>query len=106
MNASTLCPSCSQIILPDAEGRMPPWCRHCGSDLKSSSKDPSPAATADTPPNEEPTPLDAAGDPPVNGQSQSLSYIHACVPGLLGRNLLYRIYFTKTDLLVFRLGAG
>jgi hypothetical protein len=42
----------------------------------------------------------------VNGKVEALPYIHACIPGMLGNNTLYRIYFTKNDLLVFRIGSG
>jgi hypothetical protein len=93
------------MILADSEGRMPPWCRHCGADLKSNPKSPTPVAAAEAP-TKQPETLSAPGDLPVNGQGQSVSYIHACVPGLLGRNSLYRIYFTNTDLLFFRIGSG
>ncbi len=93
------------MILTDSEGRMPPWCRHCGADLKSSPKNPTPAAAAEAP-LREPVPLGANGNLPPNGKDQGLAYIHACVPELLGNNSLYRVYFTKTDLLVFRIGSG
>jgi hypothetical protein len=123
MNATIFCPSCSQIIHTDAEGRMPPWCRHCGSDLKGGPKNSSPAPSAEAPASDSPAPSANGGQMSnpsprpdgleirptalaVNGQSQGLTYIHACVPGFLGRNTLYRIYCTKTDLLVFRIGSG
>ncbi len=105
MNASNFCPSCSQVILADSDGRMPPWCRHCGADLKSGAKSPKPAASGEPPPKE-PELLGAAGRIPVNGKLDALPYIHACIPGMLGNNTLYRIYFTKNDLLVFRIGSG
>jgi hypothetical protein len=84
---------------------MPPWCRHCGADLNSNPKSSSPAATAQATP-EQRVPSNTPGSFPVNGQTKAPPYIHACVPGMLGKNMLYRIYFTSSDLLVFRIGSG
>jgi hypothetical protein len=91
--------------MADSEGRVPPWCRHCGADLKTSPKEPAPAATAQAP-LQQPKLPSAAGPPAPNGQTKAPPYIHACIPGMLGKNMLYRIYFTSSDLLVFRIGSG
>lgn len=66
------CPSCSRTVAHDPNGRMPPWCPTCGSDLKAGA-----APRADVPATEpaapgssvqvaEPPPLPATEPPPVS----------------------------------------
>ena len=44
MEASFPCGHCSRPLILDASGRPPPWCRHCGADVKSAAAHRAPTA--------------------------------------------------------------
>ena len=101
MASATSCGSCSKQVLASSEGRMPPWCPHCGASLKAS------AGPKATPVAAAPTPLGRAGFMPTVDAAPTESFFHACVPGISeNHHRLYRVYITATDLLVFAIGSG
>jgi hypothetical protein len=106
MSVTTLCPSCSGIISADADGRLPPWCRHCGAAFQKAT-----AAARRTPPpacTDEAGPAAVVKEPAVTAPGRSvLPFFHACEPAFAtGAHRHCRIYVTTTDLLVFELGRG
>ena len=113
MNNSFPCGHCSRPLLLDAGGRLPPWCRYCGADLKSppASTPPPPTPTPPTPPSSDVTdrlplvPARVEAPAPRIVAGQELRFFHA-YNGSLGGDDLYRIYVTDYDLLVFQLGPG
>ena len=117
MPKANLCSSCSKPILASAEGRMPPWCPHCGATIKSQPETASDRATSDRPvadrPDAErpatasPGPLGRAGFVPTVDAAPTESFFHACIPGHSENDhKLYRVYITPGDLLVFAIGVG
>src|SRR5262249_11071899 len=107
------CPSCSKAILPKIDGRLPPWCPHCGVDMKlaaaSTSAAPAPAPSSPPQPVAPPvaaTPFGAAGVIAPRDEVPTETYFHACVPAFSVKNhRLFRIYVMPSDLLVFALGG-
>ena len=110
MDSSFPCTHCSKPITPDAGGRLPPWCRHCGADYKAAAPAPPPSppqtptspAVTDRP---APAPARVEAPSPPTGAAPALRYFHAC-NGSLGSDEVYRVYVTDFDLLVFQLGPG
>src|SRR5205823_14956989 len=101
MASAMSCGSCSKQVLASPEGRMPPWCPHCGASLKNH------AAPKATPAAAAPIPLGHAGFMPTVDAAPTESFFHACVPGISENNhRLYRVYITASDLLVFAIGTG
>ena len=96
------CGSCSKQVLANPEGRLPPWCPHCGTSLKvSEGARPTPPVAA------APMPLGRAGFMPTVDAAPTESFFHACVPAISeNHHRLYRVYITATDLLVFAIGRG
>jgi hypothetical protein len=107
MSLSTLCPSCSRIIAADADGRLPPWCRHCGAEFK---KAPATARAAPAPPasSEAAVPAAVVGEVAATAPGRTvLNFFHACEPAFAtGAHRHCRIYVTGADLLVFEVGRG
>src|SRR5262245_7306118 len=101
MTSAMTCGSCSKQVLASPEGRLPPWCPHCGTSLKvSEGAKPATAVAA-------PMPLGKAGFMPTVDAAPTESFFHACVPGISENNhRLYRVYITASDLLVFAIGSG
>src|SRR5438445_10463180 len=101
MASALKCPSCSKQVLASAEGRIPPWCPHCGASLKAES------ASASAPPAAALAPLGRAGFVPTVDAAPTESFFHACIPGHSENDhKLYRVYITPGDLLVFAIGVG
>jgi hypothetical protein len=95
------CGSCSKQVLASPEGRLPPWCPHCGTSLKASE------GARSTTPVAAPIPLGRAGFMPTVDAAPTESFFHACVPTISeNHHRLYRVYITATDLLVFAIGRG
>jgi hypothetical protein len=100
-----------------ADGRTPPWCPHCGVDIKrdalvapaaavvAAAPVPKPVAAITLP--EAPTPRGAAGLLETVEQAPTESFFHACDPALSDKcHRIFRFYITPSDLLVFALGMG
>src|SRR5438132_6892896 len=102
MASAMTCGSCSKQVLASPDGRLPPWCPHCGTSLKvSEDARPTPPVAA------APIPLGRAGFMPTVDAAPTESFFHACVPGISeNHHRLYRVYITETDLLVFAIGSG
>jgi hypothetical protein len=105
MNMVISCPSCAKSVSADTDGRVPPWCRHCGANLKTATD--TPALTASTSPHAG-APAAIGGETrAVTAPSRGVLFIQGCDPSLWGTDhALHRIYITSTDLLVFRIGYG
>jgi len=107
MSCAISCPACSKSVSADAEGRLPPWCRHCGASFKAgpeTSAALAPAAPAH--PGEPAQPVTGDCHPPRLLRPGPL-FIHGCEPSMRGlEHTLHRIYITGTDLLFFRIGSG
>jgi hypothetical protein len=101
MAVATACSSCAKQILASPEGGLPPWCPHCGANIKADSNASSwPVATASAP-------LGRTGMMPTLDAAPTESFFHACVPAFFENDhRLYRIYVTATDLLFFSIGVG
>lgn len=106
------CKSCGWVFSP-TPGSRPPWCPHCGADLKAEPADRPPGTvTPEAAPPEQPRPPEAP--PPVAEASsgtapprQPLPYFQACRPPSWSQDrCLYRVYVTGTDLLFIALGTG
>src|SRR5207245_7583644 len=97
MASAMTCGSCSKQVLASPDGRLPPWCPHCGTSLKvSEGARPTPPVAA------APIPLGRAGFMPTVDAAPTESFFHACVPAISeNHHRLYRVYFNSTDLLVF-----
>jgi hypothetical protein len=106
MDSSVICPHCSKLISADANGRVPPWCRACGADVKPAVPPPLPPMPPDpavpsTPAiTDRPAPARAAEPSPLT-EVASPAFFHA-----YANDDVYRVYVTEFDLLVFRLGPG
>jgi len=101
MPNATSCSGCSKKVLASPDGRMPPWCPHCGASLKAHS------VPESLPPAAAPTPMGAAGFVPTVDAAPTESFFHVCIPGNSeNHHRLYRIYITSSDLLVFAIGVG
>ncbi len=106
------CTSCGWVFSP-TPGSRPPWCPHCGADLKAEPADrpPGTAAPEAAPPA---PPRPAAAPPPVAEvvpctapPGQPLPYFQALrAPSWWQERCLYRVYVTGTDLLFIALGFG
>jgi hypothetical protein len=120
MAVALACPSCSKSLLA-ADGRTPPWCPHCGADIKrdappASAAAPAAAVAAAAAPKpvaaitlpETPTPRGAAGLLETVEQAPTESFFHGCEPAALSDKChrIFRFYITESDQLVFALGVG
>jgi len=88
---------------------MPPWCPHCGADVKFDAKPDSdaPLAPPPAPLPAAPVPRGAAGLMETVDAAPTESFFHACEPALSDKqHRLFRFYITQRDLLVFALGVG
>jgi hypothetical protein len=98
------CPKCGRFIVAES-GRFAPWCTGCGASLK-----PTAAPAAGPPPMPDAisaVPQTARIDHPQVETRQPPSYFHGFVPSVLGsEHMLYRVYATPSDLLVFAIGVG
>ena len=101
MAVATSCSTCHRNLLASPDGRMPPWCPHCGANIKVEAEaDPLPPAAATAP-------LGRAGLLPTVDAAPTESFFHACAPGFSeNHHRLYRVYITECDLLIFALGVG
>jgi hypothetical protein len=114
MKNSIPCPRCSRTVAANADGQLPPWCTECGADLKADRR-PVPPPLQPARPDESvsarplksgPIPL-RGGDDLVRWDRDPVLFFHACEPAIVSSNcLMYRLYVTASDCLVFRLGRG
>ena len=106
MDSSVICPHCSKLISADANGRVPPWCKACGADLKPAAPPPLPPMPAD--PAVPSTP--AITDRPAPAPADPFPTAEVAAPGAsfhaYANDEVYRVYVTEFDLLVFKLGPG
>ena len=96
MNVAVACPSCRRKVSSDSQGRLPPWCKHCGADLKAEER----TSTSNTPDAaEQPDGLEA----PVS--VREVPFINCCIPSTSSvDNTLYRLYVTDEDVIVIKVG--
>jgi hypothetical protein len=100
------CPQCSKMIRADERGRIPPWCRYCGSDLRASR----PTAPASAAPAAQSAQPELPGFEPAQQPSTVRSapaYFQACAPSTSsGDHRIYRFYPTASEVLAFEVGCG
>jgi hypothetical protein len=105
------CDKCDHVFFTDGMGRVPPWCPLCGKALgpnvfgRTPDRPAVAAVAAPAPPAvtaARPAPFAVAAAPP-SPPAAPLRFITA---RRTGKRLLYRIYFSPTDLLLVKLGSG
>jgi hypothetical protein len=106
------CTNCSWVFSP-TPGTPPPWCPHCGADLKAEPADrpPQSAAQASAPPEpprvpEIPPPAAEVNPEPAPFRPPVPFFQARRAPSWADQGCLYRVYVTGTDLLFIALGAG
>src|SRR5438445_6613549 len=105
MSVAIACPGCAKIINADAEGRLPPWCRHCGASFTASAASGNARAPATADPGA-PAPV-AAEARPAAAPPPRVLFIQGCDASIWSSDrALHRIYLTGSDLLVFQIGYG
>jgi hypothetical protein len=103
MDNKVSCPKCSRFVSAES-GRLPPWCPGCGSILKPA---PAPPAPPPLPDASSIVPLAAPVTLTRVAPREAPTYFHGFVPSSIGsEHMLYRLYPTSTDLLVFAIGIG
>ncbi|OAI42234.1 hypothetical protein AYO40_01880 [Planctomycetaceae bacterium SCGC AG-212-D15] len=96
------CAQCSRPVHATPEGRLPPWCPHCGAAVKTN-----PAPDAPRPTAAPAAPLGRVGIVPMVDAAPTEAFFHVCVPAYSENDhRLYRIYVTRQDLLFFAIGVG
>jgi hypothetical protein len=101
-------------VARNADGHLPPWCPECGVDLKADRRPippPLPPALPDESVSARPLksgPIPVRGDDSlVPWDRDSVPFFHACEPAIVSSNsLMYRLYVTARECLIFRLGRG
>jgi hypothetical protein len=112
MSVALNCSSCTRSIPIDLDGRLPPWCRHCGATLSRNAVPQivEPASTP-LPPVEQPKPSEPRAQAIVQStpiKPRDVPFFQAVVPQVLSHERLrgMRFYVVNGELLVFPSGLG